>query len=165
MENCSFCNLNCKKSFKFDQYKSIKILEKIFQYVRKVCILDMPLSDEDSYISSDDHENKTKQLHLWCEYCGKYVSDKTRQFQSEILLQKNQQRSFSQVNGMRSTSGVEMIVNEKSNTKFKTNPIENLEHRINKLLSINYYSRYKHQLSYLAKFTKHINGEKQVLHK
>ena len=48
----------------------------------------MPLSDKDSHLSSDDHKNKTKQLLVWCEGCGKYISDKTRHFQSEIHLQK-----------------------------------------------------------------------------
>ena len=68
----------------------------------------MPLSDKDSHLSSNDHRNKTKQLHVWCEGCVKYISDETTHFQSEIRLQKNQQRNFSDY-GMRSTSGVKIM--------------------------------------------------------
>ena len=56
----------------------------------------MPLSDEDSHLSSNDHKNKTKQQLVWCEDCHKFRSDKTRHFQSEIHLQKSQQSNFSQ---------------------------------------------------------------------
>ena len=44
----------------------------------------MPLSDKLSHLNSDQHKNKTKQQEVWCEDCGKYISDKTRHFQSEI---------------------------------------------------------------------------------
>ena len=83
----------------------------------------MPLSHKDSHLSSDDHKKKTKQLYVWCEDSGKFISDKTRHFRSEIHLQQNQQRNFSQDNGMlstsgmRSASGVEIIVNERTNVK------------------------------------------------
>ena len=66
---------------------------------------------------------KTKQLHVWCEDSGKFISDKTRHFRSEIHLQQNQRGNISQDNGMLSTSGmrrasgVEIIVNEKTNVK------------------------------------------------
>ena len=43
-------------------------------------------------------------------------------------------------------------------------PTENLEHHINELLNINYFSRYKYQLSYLAKFSKY-GEEENVFHK
>ena len=43
--------------------------------------------------------------------------------------------------------------------KLKINPTENLEYNINELLSKNYFSRYKYQLSYLAKFSKIVNEE------
>ena len=56
----------------------------------------MPLSNEISHLDSIDHIQRTKQLHVWCEDCCNEVSDKTGHFQSEIHLQKNQQRSFSQ---------------------------------------------------------------------
>ena len=46
--------------------------------------------------------------------------------------------------------------------KLNINPTENLEHNINELLSKNYFPRYKHQLSYLAKFSKIVNGEEEV---
>ena len=74
----------------------------------------MPFSDKDS---QDDHKNKTKQLLVWCEDCGKYISDKTRHFQSEIHWQKNKNKRST----MRSTAGVEIIVNEKKigNETFK----------------------------------------------
>ena len=42
---------------------------------------------------------------------------------------------------------------------------ENLEHHIIELLDKNYFPRYKYQLSYLAKFSKYINGEEVVFHK
>ena len=48
----------------------------------------MPLSDKLNHLSSDKHKNKTKQqreaAQIWCEDCGKDISDKTRHFQSEI---------------------------------------------------------------------------------
>ena len=44
----------------------------------------MPLSDKSNHSSSDQHKNKTKQQHIWCEDCGKYISDETRHFQREI---------------------------------------------------------------------------------
>ena len=44
----------------------------------------MPLADKSNHLSSDQHKYKTKQQHIWCEDCGKYISDKTRHFQSEI---------------------------------------------------------------------------------
>ena len=119
----------------------------------------MLLSDIDSHLSSGDHKNKTKQLHVWCEDCGKNLSDKTRHFQNELHLQKNQQRNFSQDNGMGSTSAVEKIVNEKKTyNKLKVNPTENFVEQGSELLSKRYFPRFKYQLSYLAKFTKHING-------
>ena len=46
--------------------------------------------------------------------------------------------------------------------KLNINPTENLEHNINELLSKNYFPRYKYQLSYLAKFSKIVNGEEEV---
>ena len=67
---------------------------------------------------------------------------------------------------MRSTSGVKLIVNGKTLMKLEINPnMNNLEYHINELLSKIYFSRYKNQLSYLAKFIKHINGEESVFHK
>ena len=66
-------------------------------------------------------------------------------------------------------SGVKIIVNEITYMKFKTNPkmdmqYGNLEYHINEVLGKNHFSRYNKQLSYLAKFTKLINGEKNVFH-
>ena len=67
---------------------------------------------------------------------------------------------------MRSTSGVKLIVKEKTYMKLKMNPnVNNLEYHMNELLSKKYFSRYKYQLSYLAKFTKLINGEEHKFHK
>ena len=43
-------------------------------------MLYMPRSDKDSHLSSDEHKNRTNKM--WCEDCGKYISDKTRRFQS-----------------------------------------------------------------------------------
>ena len=49
--------------------------------------------------------------------------------------------------------------------KFQINPTENFEYHITEILSKNYFSRHKYQLSYLAEFTKHVNGEEVVFHK
>ena len=59
-------------------------------------------------------------------------------------------------------NGIELIMNENTNIKLKVNPTENLEHNINDLLSKNYFPRFKYQLSYLAKFSKLVNGEEEV---
>ena len=53
----------------------------------------------------------------------------------------------------------------KKHIKLKVNPTENPEHHINELLNGNNFSRYKYQLSCLAKFSKYINGEESVFHK
>ena len=58
--------------------------------------------------------------------------------------------------------GEKIIMNENTYIKLKVNPTENLEHNINELLSKNYFPRFKYQLSYLAKFSKIINGEEEV---
>ena len=157
MENCSICNLNYKKAFKSDHYKSAKHLEKLNQYYCKICNLYMPISDKISHLSSDEHKNKTEQRRVWCEDCSKYISDTTRHFQSEIHLQ-NRQRENMQNFG----NGVEIIMNENTYIKLKVNPTENLEDHINELLSKNYFPRYKYQLSYLAKFSKIVNEEEEV---
>ena len=157
MENCSICNLNYKKVFKSDHLKSVKHLEKLDQYYCKKCNLFMPLSDKISHLSSDEHKNKTEQRRVWCEDCSKFISDTTRHFQSEIHLQ-NRQRENMQNFG----NGVEIIMNENTYIKLEISPTSNLEDHINELLSKNYFPRYKYQLSYLAKFSKIVNGEEEV---
>ena len=173
MENCSICNSDYKKCFKSDHLKSVKHLEKLNQYYCKKCNLHMPLSEKDSHLNSDQHKNKTEQRRVWCEDCNRYISDKTRHFQSEIHLQNRQNR---QRENMQSTfgmqifgNGVEIVKNENTYIKLKVNPTENLEHNtaslashIKELLSKNYFPRYKYQLSYLAKFSKIVNGEEEV---
>ena len=154
MENCSICNLNYKKVFKSDHLKSVKHLEKLDQHYCKKCNLYMPISDKISHLSSDEHKNKTEQRRVWCEDCSKYISDTTRHFQSEIHLQ-NRQRENMQNFG----NGVEIIMNENTYIKLKINPTSNFEDHINELLSKYYFPRYKYQLSYLAKFSKIVNGE------
>ena len=127
----------------------------------------MPLLEKSSHLNSDEHKNKTEQRRVWCEDCNRYISDKTRHFQSEIHLQNRQNR---QQNNMQSTfgiqntfgNGIEIIMNENTYIKLKVNPTENLEHNINDLLSKNYFPRYKYQLRYLAKFSKIVNGEEEV---
>ena len=122
----------------------------------------MPLSGKSNHLNSDEHKNKTEQRRVWGEDCNKLISDKTRQFQSEIHLQNRQNR---QQNNMQSTfgiqntfgNGVEIIMNENTYIKLKVNPTENLEHRINELLSKNYFPQLNYQLSYLAKFSKIVN--------
>ena len=171
-----------KQVFKSDHLKSVKHLEKLNQYYCKKCNKFMPLSDKSNHLSSDQHKNKTKQQHIWCEGCGKYISDKTRHFQSEIHTlrsQNNRERyceatQISQENAFGNTAslashGVEIIVNEKTYIKLIVNPTgtasKNLKHHINELLDKNYFPRYKYQLSYLAKFSKIVNGEENKFHK
>ena len=169
MENCSICNLNYKKAFKSDHLKSVKHLEKLNQYYCEKCNLYMPISDKSSHLNSDEHKNRINKM--WCEDCSKYISDTTRHFQSEIHLQNRQQNSIQSQRScitdfgtalLPSGNGVTIIVNENTYIKLKVNPTENLEHNINELFSKNYFPRYKYQLSYLAKFSKMINGEEDV---
>ena len=69
----------------------------------------MPLSEKSSHLNSDEHENKTEQRRVWCEDCNRYISDKTRHFQSEIHLQSRQNR---QQNNIQNTfgNGVEILI-------------------------------------------------------
>ena len=114
----------------------------------------MPLSDKSNHLSSDQHKNKTKQQKVWCDDCGKYISDKTRHFQSEnhTLRSQNNRESYreatqiSQENAFGNTAslashGVKIIVNEKTYIKLRVNPsnTQNLEHHINELLDKNYF--------------------------
>ena len=125
MEYCNNCGLYYKKVFKSSHYKSVKHQEKLGQYYCNSCNLYMNISDKSSHSNSDEHKNKK----VWCEECGKYITDKTRHFQSEIHLQNRQQ------NGMQSQrscitdfgNGVNIIMSENTYMKLK-NPTENLEH-------------------------------------
>ena len=72
------------------------------------------------------------------------------------------QQSCPSVQSAFGTSGVELIVNEKTYNKFNINSTENLEEQINNLLRTNFLRRYKIQLSYLAKFSKNVYGEEEV---
>ena len=114
----------------------------------------MPLSDKSNHLNSDQHKNKTKQQQVWCEDCGKYISDKTRHFQSEIhTLRSQNNREATQISqDTRSTQntfgkGVEVIVNEKTYIKLRVKTTgeatrthsENLEHHIKELLDKNYF--------------------------
>ena len=166
MENCRICNSDYKKAFKSDRLKAVKHLEKLNQCYCKKCNTFMPLSDKSNHLNSDQHKNKTKQqrkaTQVWCEDCGKYISDKTRHFQSEIhTLRSQATRSTQNTFG----TGVEVIVNEKTYIKLKVKPTDvasqDLKKQINDLLSKNYFPRYKYQLSYLAKFIKH--GEEEIV--
>ena len=169
MENCSICNLNYKKAFKSDHLKSVKHLEKLNQYYCKKCNLYMPISDKRSHLNSDEHKNRINKI--WCEDCSKYISDTTRHFQSEIHLQNRQQNSIQSQRScitdlgtalLPSGIGVNINVIENTYIKMKINPTENLENRIKELISKRYFPRFKYQLSYLAKFSKIINGEEEV---
>ena len=129
----------------------------------------MPLSDKSSHLNSDEHKNKTKQQHIWCEDCGKYISN-SKHFQSEIHTLRSQNNQINQATqnatalASSTQSGVEIIVNEKTYIKMRVNPTNHLEEQSNDLLNKNYFPRYKLQLSYLAKFSKYINGEEVVFH-
>ena len=167
MENCSICNSDYKKAYKSDHLKSIKHLQKLNQYYCKKCNTFMPLSDKSNHLNSDEHKNKTKQqreaTQIWCEDCGKYISN-SRHFQSEIHTLRSQNNATKNTFG-NTLHGVEIIVNEKTYIKLRVNPTNHLEEQINDLLNKNYFPRYKFQLSYLAKFSKYINGEEAVFHK
>ena len=125
----------------------------------------MPLSDKKSRLNSDNHKQRIKE-HVWCEGCGKNISDKTRHFQSEIHLQNRQQNGAALLPSstalLPSGNGVNISMSKNTYNKLKVNPTENLEHNINELLSKNYFPRYKDQLSYLAKFSKIVNGKEEV---
>ena len=99
----------------------------------------MPISDKDSHLNSDEHKNKNKKV--WCEECGKNITDKTRHFQSEIHLQNRQQNGTALLPSstalLPSGNGVNIIMSENTYMKLKINPTENLEHNINELLSKN----------------------------
>ena len=119
----------------------------------------MHLSDKSNHLSSNDQKNKLKQQQKWCEDCGKYIGDKTKHFQGEI----HKAHAASHTNPRAALHFVqenEVIVNEKTYIKLKVNPTKNLEHHLNELLNNNYFSRYKYQLSYSAKFSKYINEKR-----
>ena len=171
MENCSICNSDYKKAYKSDHLKSIKHLQKLNQYYCKKCNTFMPLSDKSNHLNSDEHKNKTKQqreaTQIWCEDCGKYISN-SRHFQSEIHTLRSQNNATKNTFGNTlhdSGTNVEIIVNEKTYIKLRISPTNHLDEQINDLLNKNYFPRYKFQLSYLAKFSKYINGEEIVFHK
>ena len=167
MENCSICNSDYKKAYKSDHLKSIKHLQKLNPYYCKKCNTFMPLSDKSNHLNSVEHKNKTKQqreaTQIWCEDCGKHISN-SRHFQSEIHTLRSQNNATKNTFG-NTLHGVEIIVNEKTYIKLRVNPTNHLEEQINDLLNKNYFPRYKFQLSYLAKFSKYINGEEAVFHK
>ena len=175
MEKCNVCNSVYKKAYKSDHLKSAKHLKKLNQYYCKKCNTFMPLSDKSNHLNSDEHKNKTKQqreaTQIWCEDCGKYIGDKTRHFQSEIHTLRSQNNATQNATALApalaisTQSGVEIIVNEKTYIKLRVNPTNQLEEQINDLLNKNYFPRYKFQLSYLAKFSKYINGEEAVFQK
>ena len=99
----------------------------------------MPLSDKLNHLNSDQHKNKTKQQQVWCEDCGKYASDKTRHFQSEIHTLRSQNNQISQdtrstqntFGNTASLHGVEVIVNEKTYIKLRVNPTGTTRSRMN----------------------------------
>ena len=177
MENCRVCNSDYKKAFKSDHLKSVKHLQKLNQYYCKKCNTFNPLSDKSSHLNSDEHKSKTKQQHIWCEDCGKYISN-SRHFQSEIhtLRSQNNRESYREATqtsqdarsvpafAFSTQSGVEIIVNEKTYIKLRVNPTNHLEEQINDLLNKNYFPLYKLQLSYLAKFSKYGEEEDVVFH-
>ena len=122
----------------------------------------MPRADKESHLNSNEHKNnRTEQRRVWCEDCSKYISDTTRHFQSESHL-RNQQNTQSAFSNVRLGNGVEIIVKENTYIKLKVNPTENLEYRINEIISKRYFPRFKYQIRYLARFTKKVNGEEQV---
>ena len=100
----------------------------------------MPLSDENFHLKSDEHRNKTKQQLVWCEDCGKYTSDKTSHFQSEINFPKSRhsKAGFAYTSQMNQLGqDVEKINNEKTYIKLKINPTDtqygNFEKQVNEV--------------------------------
>ena len=91
MEYCNICGLYYKKVLKLAHNKSVKHQEKLGQYYCNSCDLHIHISDKSSHLNSDEHKNKNKKV--WCEECGKYITDKTRHFQSEIH-NRHQQSAF-----------------------------------------------------------------------
>ena len=131
----------------------------------------MPLSDKSNHLNSDEQKNKTKQqreaTQIWCEDFGKYISN-SRHFQSKIHTLRSQNNATKNTFGNTLHgvgTGIEIIVNEKTYIKLRVNPTNHLEEQIDDLLNKNYFPRYKFQLSYLAMFSKYINGEEVVFHK
>ena len=119
----------------------------------------MPPADKESHLNSDEHKNKN--IKIWFEDCNKDISGTTRHLQSEIHP-RNRQNTQSAFSNFSLGNGVNIIVKENTYIKLKVNPTENLEHDINELLSKRYFPRFKDQISYLARFTKIVNGEEQV---
>ena len=74
----------------------------------------MPLSDKSNHLNSDEHKNKSKQQHIWCEDCGKNISN-SRHFSSEIHTLRSQNNATQNATTLAfsTQSGVEIIVNEK----------------------------------------------------
>ena len=78
----------------------------------------MPRSKKDSHLNSDEQNNQ--HIKISCEDCNKYISDKTRHFQSAVHLQNRQQINFNQSTREAPSvsssvqSGVEKILNEKT---------------------------------------------------
>ena len=122
----------------------------------------MPLSDKSSHLNSDDHKNHHNKV--WCEDCSMFISGTTRHFQSESHL-RNRQNTQSAFSNFSLGNGVEIIVKESTYIKMKVNPTENLEYRINELLSKRYFPRFKYQKGYLARFSKISNREEEVIKK
>ena len=162
MENCSVCNSDLKNAFKSDHLKSVKHLEKLNQYYCKKCNTIMPQSDKSNHLGSNQHKNKT--IQIWCEDCGKYISDKTRHFQTEFHKARAGASAASHTASHSAShrftnfgQEVKVIVNEKTNIKLKVNPTSSLEKQINDLLITNFFPRYKYpnlllQFQYLLLF-------------
>ena len=106
----------------------------------------MSLSDKSNHLSSDQHKNKTKQQQIWCEDCGKHISDKTSHFQSGIHTLRSQNNATQKPPAFacgNTLHGVEVIVNKKTYLKLRVNPngeatrTQDLERHINELLNKN----------------------------
>ena len=56
----------------------------------------MHISNKLFHLNSDNHKNRHNKV--WCEDCNKYISDKTRHFQSGIHLRNRQNNQLNQQN-------------------------------------------------------------------
>ena len=138
MENCSICNSDYKKAFKSDHLKSVKHLEKLNQYFCKSVISLCLYQTSQIILVQMMIRTKPNNNTFGVKIVGKYISDRTRHFQSENQTLRSQNNQISQdTRSTQSTFGndVKIFVNEKTYNKLKVNSTETLEEQINDLLS------------------------------
>ena len=96
LEYCIVCNFFYKKSFKSDYEKSVEHHEILGQYYCRKCNLYMHRLDTFFHLNSDEHKNKN--IKVWCEDCGKNITDNSRHFQSGVHRRNKQNNQLNQQN-------------------------------------------------------------------